>query len=37
MLTEAALKKNKEPEPLEKKSQESEPVKISRLLSPAKR
>ena len=26
-----------EPEPLEKKSQEPEPVKISRLLSPARR
>ena len=31
------LKKNKEPEPLGKKSQEPEPVKISRLLSPARR
>ena len=35
----AAWKKNEEPEPLGKKSQEPEPepVKISRLLSPARR
>ena len=33
----AAWKKNEEPEPLGKKSQEPERVKISRLLSPARR